>query len=456
MPGWDSVASGWIFGRSSGARLVARRDLLDAAGDLRLSLAMVGLALAIPLAAAIGIRGLASFGGVGSIVERLTIVGAFFVVFLPASFSLVLALESFVGERERTTLEVLLSTPLKESEIYAGKVASVLLISLALCFGGLAVYSVAMFSGLGYFPIAILGSLAVSTICQVAAMVAGAVIVSASARTMRAANVMASFIILPMSVVLQLEAALILVGRGDLLWGFAALMAVVAAVLLRMGLAGFNRESMLARETGSSRPLRRAASAVAAAFKGRPSLPRLLLLRRWPLAIAGLGFPVGGLVGYLVAAGGGLPGAVLRPVAGRLLSVAGGPGTPTALTFFEHNAAALLLAALLAPVTAGLSGFALTFLPGFVLGYAAALSSWALVLAGLFPHGLIEIPVAIIAGGLLIQLGAATIHLEPEGGWARRITESAADYVRALAWLVPALLLAAILETHGGNVPFPP
>src|SRR5579859_6833360 len=105
------------------ARLVAMRDLHDAAGDLRLALAMGGLALAVPLVSAGGIRALAAYGGgVNAIVERLSVVGAFFVVFLPASFSLVLALESFVGERERATLEVLLSTPLREAEIYAGKV----------------------------------------------------------------------------------------------------------------------------------------------------------------------------------------------------------------------------------------------------------------------------------------------------------------------------------------------
>ena len=94
------------------ARLVAERDLRDATGDLRLILAMVGLSLAIPIASGIGLRALAIYGGgINPIVERLSIVGAFFVVFLPSSYSLVLALESFVGERERSTLEVLLSTP---------------------------------------------------------------------------------------------------------------------------------------------------------------------------------------------------------------------------------------------------------------------------------------------------------------------------------------------------------
>jgi len=307
------------------ARLVAARDLRDAAGDLRLTLAMVGLALAIPVASAAGIRALAYYGGgVSSVVERLTAVGAFFVVFLPASFSLVLALESFVGERERSTLEVLLSTPLREVEIYAGKVGAVLAISLVLCYGALAVYCVAVFPGLGFFPGSILVSLALSTVCQVAAMVAGAVIVSANARTMRAANVMASFIILPMSVVLQLEAALILLGRGELLWGFAGLMALGAVVLLRMGLAGFSREGLLAREAGGG-ALRRALAGIRAAFAGRPGLLRLLRRRLAPIGIALLSLLAGCGTGYLAGATFAVPASVARPALGALLKAASAP-----------------------------------------------------------------------------------------------------------------------------------
>src|SRR4051794_10993628 len=92
----------------SKAALVAGRDLRDAVSELRLIAAMVALTLAIPIGAGSGVRALAAFGGGTAVVNRLSLVGAFFVVFIPASFSLVLALESFVGERERTTLEVLL------------------------------------------------------------------------------------------------------------------------------------------------------------------------------------------------------------------------------------------------------------------------------------------------------------------------------------------------------------
>lgn len=428
------------------AGLVAERDFRDAAGDLRLALAMVGLALVIPLASGAGIRALAIFGGgLSPLVERLSIVGAFFIVFLPASYSLVLALESFVGERERSTLEVLLASPLREAEIYAGKVAAVLAISLMLCFGGLAVYCLVTFVGLGYFPLVVLLSLAVSTICQVAAMVAGAVIVSANARTMRAANVMASFIILPMSVVLQLEAGLILIGRGDLLWGFAAAMALGAAILLRMGLAGFSREAMLARETGAGSPFRRLRQAVAAAWQSAPAGIGLLRRRLVPLAISASGFPVGALLGYLGAAA--LPGSFVRPALTAVLIQAQAPvPAELALQLFLHNLFAILLAAALAAVTAGFTGWLLTALPGALVGYAAALSSWSLALAGILPNGLIEIPVAVVAGGLAIQIGAAAIHMEPAGGWARRVLQAEVELAKALRWLLPLLALAAILE----------
>ncbi len=434
------------------AKLVAVRDLREATSDLRLVLAMVGLSLAIPLGSALGIRALAIYGGgLNSVVERLSVVGAFFVVFLPASFSLVLALESFVGERERSTLEVLLSTPLREAEIYVGKVASVLAISLTLCYGALLIYCLAVFPGLGYFPLAILISLALATICQVAAMVAGAVIVSANARTMRAANVMASFIILPMSVVLQAEAALILVGRGELLWAFAATMTVGAMILLRMGLAGFNREQLLAREAGIRDPARRLAAAVRAAFDGRPGILRLAWRRRAPVLISLAGLPIGAACGWLAATSHAVPDVVVKPALTSLLAASAAPNPPAAaLNYFAHNLFALLLAAVLAPLTVGLVGFLLTFFPGFLLGYAAGLSSWSLALTGILPNGLLEIPAAALAGGLLLQVGASVIHMEPAGGWSRRLLAAYADYLRALRWIVPALAVAALLEAYVG------
>ncbi len=434
------------------AQLVAGRDLRDAVSELRLVGAMVALTLAIPIGSAIGVRGLAAFGGGTAVVNRLSLVGAFFVVFIPASFSLVLALESFVGERERTTLEVLLSTPLREAEIYAGKVAAVLTVALTLCYGGLLVYCLVAFPGLGYFPLGVLLALALSTVCQVAAMVAGAVIISLNARTMRAANVMASFIILPMSVVLQVEAALILIGRAEFLWAFAMLMTVVAVALLRMGFSGFSREQMLARDAGLRHPLRRAWAAIRASYGARPAFGHLLWARRVPLLVAAAGFPIGAAIGYLAGSSNAIPSVIVRPVISSLVRSTGSTDGPVVQVFaiFSHNLFAFLLVAALAIVTAGLSGFLLTLAPGFLLGFAAAISSWSVALSGIVPNGLVEVPAAIIAGSLAIHIGATALHMDARGGWSDRVLAAFADYVRALRWLVPALAVAAVLEVFAG------
>src|SRR5205823_5493551 len=351
----EAIAVSWPKLEQRKVALVARRDLRDAVSELRLIIAMVGLTLAIAFGVGSGVRSIALFGGGTAVVNRLSLVGAFFVVFIPASFSLVLALESFVGERERTTLEVLLSTPLREAEIYAGKIAAVLCVSLTLCYGGLIVYCLITFAGLGYFPVDILLALGLSTIRQVAALVAGAVIL------------------------------------------------------------------------------------------------RLLWMRRIPMLIAAAGFPIGALAGFLAGSTSAVPPSVVRPVLSSLVRAAGDGGAlETALAIFAHNLLAFLLVAVLAILTLGLSGFLLTFVPGFLLGFAAALSSWTIALTGIVPNGLVEIPAAIIAGGLLIQVGATAMHMDERGGWSARVLAALADYIRALRWLVPALAVAAVLEVWLG------
>jgi uncharacterized membrane protein SpoIIM required for sporulation len=117
---------------------------------------------------------------------------------------------------------------------------------------------------------------------------------------------------------------------------------------------------------------------------------------------------------------------------------------------FAHNLLAFVLVGVFAILSVGLSGFVLTFAPGFLLGFAAALSSWSLALTGIIPNGLVEIPAAIVAGGLAIQIGASVIHMDSSGGWGSRVLVALADYVRALRWLVPALAVSAVLEVWLG------
>ncbi len=139
----------------------------------------------------------------------------------------------------------------------------------------------------------------------------------------------------------------------------------------------------------------------------------------------------------------------MRPVLGTLLASSANPDPAgLALAIFVHNLLAIVLAGLLAGITLGFTGYLLTALPGALVGYAAAVSSWGLALSGILPNGLIEIPVAAIAGGLAIHIGASVIHLEPDGGWTRRVLAAEAELAKALVWLTPLLAVAAILEAY--------
>jgi ABC-type Na+ efflux pump, permease component len=173
--------------------------------------------------------------------------------FIPASFSLITALESFVGERERNSLEALLSMPLSDNALYLGKLISSLIPPLMSSFLAMAIFGISLrirepdlfFDGLNfeYLVVVLLLILAKSVV-----MVAGAVIISSHTTSIRAANLLASFVLLPTAAIIQLEALLIIAQRWDVLWLAVVLLLVVAVALTRTGMGTFNREEILSRE----------------------------------------------------------------------------------------------------------------------------------------------------------------------------------------------------------------
>ena len=72
--------------------------------------------------------------------------------FFPISVSLVIALESFVGEKERRSIEPLLSSPLTDFQLYIGKLLAVMVPPLLASFMGIAVYLLGVYRQLGWQP----------------------------------------------------------------------------------------------------------------------------------------------------------------------------------------------------------------------------------------------------------------------------------------------------------------
>lgn len=447
-------------------RLIARRELRESTSDTRLFIAMTSLTFVIPLLAAGGVTAVSNYlgrGGLG-ISQRLAEVGAFFVVFLPASFSLVLALESFSGERERNTLETLFATQLRETEIYLGKIVAVLLPSLTLSYSALFVYTIGVALFTGFVPTDELAPLVAVTLAQALVMVTGATIVSSQTKTLRSANVMASFIIIPMSGVIQAESVLIISKLEWILWGVAVMLAIVALLLLRLGVLNFNRENILAKD---SRPPDRTALARRVIF-GLPSSPTTIArwagrqvrsipaaYRRTASAIAvSAGLLIGGgVVGAFAALLGLVPthavfAAVTAASAGHEVVV----GTPHLFGFiFTHNLLVGLVMLLFAPISLGVVGGLLMIVNGFAVGYVGGyffqIHQLGVFACGTLPHGAFELPALVFASAFALRVGASMVRPSPDG-WLRGLREALADYGRGALFFIPLFAVAAFIEDY--------
>ena len=83
---------------------------------------------------------------------------------------------------------------------------------------------------------------------QALIMVAGAVVVSSQTTSVRASNLLASFIIVPMALLIQFEAAMMFWGNRAGLWWLVLALLITLVVLVRMGIRLFNREELLGRD----------------------------------------------------------------------------------------------------------------------------------------------------------------------------------------------------------------
>jgi len=108
-------------------------------------------------------------------------------------------------------------------------------------------------------------------------MVSAAVIVSSHTTSVRAANLLASFIIVPVALLLQVEGLILFWNKTGVLWWLFLGVLVLTVALLRVGIRSFNREQILAREIDFLN-LERAWTLLKAFWCGTPDeVPRLRL-----------------------------------------------------------------------------------------------------------------------------------------------------------------------------------
>ena len=391
--------------------------------------------------------------------------------FFPSSFSLVIALETFVGEKERGSLEPLLATPLTDRQLYLGKLLASTIPPVLASYLGMGVYLGLLNLSMGWRPDPVLLVLAVLlSSVEALVMVSGAVIVSSQATSVRAANLLASFIIIPMAFLLQAQAGFLLFADYAVLWWIAAFLVVVNILLIRLGIRIFDREHLLGRDLDYIDLSRAWQTFRAAAWPRRglkalyiEEIPALLGAIRAELLISFLVVFVGGtLVGHWGATMFPLPevmidfeqlsdvGTIEEAVARTgLLSV-----FSTEAVFF-NNVRALVGGALLSIFSLGVLGEMLLLVPVALIVYAMfqmtplGISPWLFLTAFVLPHGILELPAALIATAQAMRMGDIILEPPDDGGGMTGIVRELGHFVKLFVALVlPLLLIAAWIEVN--------
>jgi len=465
----------------SKALIITRREIRDTLRDWRIIAPILILTLIFPwlmnYIAGLAIDFVEEYNapivGTRMIPFLMLVVG-----FFPISFSLVIALETFVGEKERNSLEPLLSMPISDGALYLGKMLAALIPPLVASSLGISVYLLGLYFSIDYRPEPlVLLQIWLLTVVEALVMVSGAVIVSSQTTSVRAANLLASFIILPMALLVQFEAVAFFWGGRAVLWVLIAGLTLVVLILVRTGVQIFSREELLGREVdqislsglwGSAREFFLQGSPCAT-WRGRPfSLGRLyardlpwLMWQARGAIVAVLIVVVGACVaGWLFAPAFRLPtnSVNLDNLTLESFTQTAGLGFMPALrtdSIFFHNLRSLLLGTLLAPFSFGVSSAVLLSVPMLLVGWfvgqagALGLSPWLLVVAFFLPHAVFELPAAIISAAFAMRIGAAIMKPIDGMGVGRSFLLSMTDYVKVFVFVVvPLLLVAAFAEVH--------
>jgi len=275
-------AAGW---RVAGAWLIALRELRETLRDPNLVLPLVLLPCLVGVLA--GISAFASFGsttgGVGTAVtnaaldqlpsaavERLsnlpttnpdatieTLLKAFSIPLfwvIPVALTPALAADSFVGERERFSLEPLLATPIGTNQVLLGKLAaSVIPAAAGTCLGVLVFWGMTLVSRSTLYPRLLLADgdwlFSILVVAPLVALFTAGVAALLSTRVSgyRVAYQLNGVIVLPVVLLLIPTTAFLFLLTGAALAYVAVLMASLDIAIISWAMLLFDRERLMSR-----------------------------------------------------------------------------------------------------------------------------------------------------------------------------------------------------------------
>lgn len=457
------------------AMVVARREVRDSFRDWRIMIPIFMLTFFFPGLMNFTARRILAFVGQydAAIVATQLVPFLLLVVgFFPTSFSLIIALETFVGERERKSMEPLLSTPLTDVQLYFGKMMSSIVPPLTASYTGMIVYMLGLLFTIGWDPsFELVVQIFLLTTMQGLIMVAGAVVISSQTTSVRAANLLASFIIVPMALLLQAEAMALFWGYHAGIWWMILGLAVTAVILMRMGTESFNREGLMGQEIDNLHP-KLMGGRMWARFTGRGENGRYPHPLNWYKQTFGLlptlGYPV--LLLLLSLIGGLAVGAMLGyqykfPAEAQAIltnsnwsenmdALQGLTAVLPRLIIFQ-NIRVLILGALLGVFSFGVLAVMVFMVPWVLIGYLAA--QLAIVgqnpllfgLATIAPHAIVELPAILLATGAALRWHVGIMAPAEGGTIGDAFLDNMTDFFRIFIGLtIPLLILSALLESY--------
>lgn len=170
---------------------------------------------------------------------------------VPLMVASVVAADAFAGEKERGTLEALLHAPLRERDLFLGKLLAAWLPAIAVGVLGTALYAVIVtvtawpLVGSAFLPAGVWIPLAIWVGPAVALAGLGAtVLISARVGTFQEAYQLGGVVVVPIVALVVAQAAGVLVLDVRLLTLLGAVVWLLDAVLLAVAFRGFSRERL--------------------------------------------------------------------------------------------------------------------------------------------------------------------------------------------------------------------
>ncbi|MCL4274557.1 MAG: stage II sporulation protein M [Anaerolineales bacterium] len=465
-----------MFSKLGPVWLVAKRELRDQFRDWRVLVPMTILTLCFPFLMNEFAKQTVEFlnqYNANLILDRLVPFSIMIIGFFPITVSLVVALESFVGEKERGTIEPLLSAPLADWQLYFGKLLVGVITPLVASYLSIALYLImASRQDLNMPPFSILVQLLILTTAHALLMVSAAIVISVQSTSVKAANLLASFVVIPVAILMQGEAVMLFWGNEQVLWLAVAGVLIISLLLIRVGIAHFQREYLLGREidnlnirwmgrtfwrnfVGDSHSLGAwYGNVLGAAF--RRILPALFFM--FLIAAVSLWLSYDWIMQNVSQTVALASPQELQDLEGRvrdLPDLANIGDHINAPFLFMNNTRAVAIIFLAGLVSFSVLGILIYMLNiGLIGGIFAmfellGLQPVPLFLAGVVPHGVFEIPALMIGSAVVLYFGAVLVTPQAGKSMGEVILELLADWAKIFIGLVvPLLAIAAVIEAY--------